>query len=244
MGWLDRTALLLGEENIDILKRSRVSLLGLGGVGGAAAEALCRIGVGAIQLVDGDVVSESNLNRQLLATTETIGKPKAEVAAARLRSIAPAVELEVQQRVYLPEDGGFVYDFAPDVVADAIDMVTAKLHLAGICREKHIPLVACLGTGNRLDPSALRLGTIQDTKGLGCPLARVMRKELAKRGIGDGGYTVVYSVEPPRQGLVADVTVEGRHPPASAAFVPPAAGFLLAYGVVRALLYKGAGQMI
>ncbi|MEG1687901.1 MAG: tRNA threonylcarbamoyladenosine dehydratase [Angelakisella sp.] len=231
--FLERTLPLLGEAALDKLANSRVALLGLGGVGSAAAEALCRAGVGQLLLVDNDTVSLSNRNRQLVATTQTLGLPKTQAAAQRLLTINPACTIDTAQRFYLPEQSAFLYDWHPDCVLDAIDTVTAKLHLAEQCRARGIPLLSSMGTGNRLDPSQLRLGDLADTVGNGCPLARVMRRELKKRGLEH--LPVVYSVEPPLTAVCVGAE-NGRHPPASSAFVPPAAGFLLAYGGVKALL--------
>ena len=229
--WKDRTRLLLGQDGVELLAQARVAVLGLGGVGGTAAEALCRAGVGHLLLVDNDGVDDTNRNRQLLATCDTVGLPKTEAALARLHSINPEADLQTAQQFYLPENSDFVFDFAPDVVIDAIDTVTAKLHLAEMCHQKGILLYASMGTGNRLDPSRLRCGDIAETAGTGCPLARVMRRELRKRGV--PGLQVVYSLEQPMQGINANGGEHGRHSPGSAAFVPPAAGLLLASAAVR-----------
>lgn len=230
--YLERTALVLGEEALERLAGSRVAVLGLGGVGGSAAEALCRAGVGALLLVDSDTVSASNLNRQLLATGATVGRPKTDAALERLSSINPGCRIQTARRFYLPEDSGFLYDWEPDYVLDAIDTVTAKLHLARECRDRGIPLVSSMGTGNRLDPSQLRLGDISQTAGNGCPLCRVMRKELKKRGVDK--LEVVYSQEAPARGVCAGAE-HGRHSPGSSPFVPPAAGCLLAWACVGRL---------
>lgn len=234
--WLTRTALLLGEESIGRLARARIAVLGLGGVGGAAAEGLCRAGVGHLLLIDHDNTEETNLNRQLMVTRETLGLPKTQACLRRLLSICPASDYTAAARFYLPEDCEFLYDWKPDFVIDAIDTVTAKLHLAEQCALRKIPLVTCLGTGARLDPSLLRIGDISETakNGCGCGLARVMRRELRRRGIKT--HTVLYSLEPPR-GSVVENSGHGRHPPGSSAFVPPAAGFLLASHAVRYFLF-------
>lgn len=231
--YLERSLPILGAEGLEKLAQSRVAVLGLGGVGGAAAEALCRCGVGSLLLVDNDVVSSSNRNRQLVATADTIGQPKAEVARARLLAINPHCQITVEQRFYLPEESDFLYQWQPDCVLDAIDTVTAKLHLAQSCQQRGIPLLSSMGTGNRLDPSQLRLGDVADTAGNGCPLARVMRRELKKRSV--QRLRVVYSQESPRPSVCVE-SANGRHAPGSTAFVPPAAGFLLAYGAVKEIL--------
>ncbi len=234
--WLSRTKLILGAEAVNTLSLSTVAVLGLGGVGGACAEALCRAGVGRLILIDHDLVDETNLNRQLLATRKTVGQKKCDAAKERLQSINPNVQLVLLDQFYLPENSNFLYEEHPHVVLDAIDTVTAKLHLAENCFAKGIPLVSCMGTGNRLDPSKLRAGDIAETAntGVGCPLAKVMRRELRKRGV--ASLRVIYSVEEPVKSVCASDSPSGRHSPGSAAFVPPAAGFLLAAEGVKALL--------
>jgi tRNA A37 threonylcarbamoyladenosine dehydratase len=232
--WTDRTRLLIGQQGIDLLKNARAAVLGLGGVGGNAAEALCRAGVGHLLLVDNDEVDETNLNRQLLATRDMVGRSKCEAALARLQSINPQADLQTAQQFYLPENSDFLYDFRPDIVIDAIDTVTAKLHLAEQCHNRGILLYASMGTGNRMDPSQLRCGDISETAGTGCPLARVIRRELRKRGVPT--LKVVFSLEPPIQGINANDGEHGRHSPGSAPFVPPAAGLLLASAAVRDFL--------
>lgn len=232
--WLSRSRLLLG-SGIERLQNARVALLGLGGVGGACAEALCRSGIGNLLLCDNDTVDITNLNRQLLATHSSLGRPKVEVAAERLRDIHPQVGLTLAQEFYLPDNADFLYRFSPDLVIDAIDTVTAKLHLAQECSQRGIPLVSCLGTGNRLSPQSLTVGDIYDTASTGCPLARVMRRELRRRGI--TGLRVVYSTEPPQKVIACDAST-GRHPPGSISFVPPVAGYLLAGEAVRLLLQR------
>lgn len=231
--WRSRTALLLGEKAMETLASARVAVLGLGGVGGAAAEALCRAGVGHLLLIDHDKVEETNLNRQIMATRDTLGIPKAMAAVKRLRSITADGDFTPIERFYLPEDCAFLYDWQPDYVVDAIDTITAKLHLVTECTARFIPFVTCLGTGNRLDPSQLRIGDLADTaNGCGCGLARVMRRELRHRGFSH--CRVLYSLEVPQKTVAGGEN--GRHAPGSAPFVPPAAGFLLASEAVRTLL--------
>lgn len=236
--WLARTALLIGDEALKKLSAATVAVLGLGGVGGAAAEAVCRMGVGRLILIDNDDFDITNLNRQLLATRSTIGKLKCDTARERCLSINPEVKVSALQEFYLPDHSDFLFDQSPDLILDAIDTVSAKLDLAVQCQERRIPLVTCLGTGNRLDPSLLRWGDIADTAGTGCPLARVMRRELKKRGV--ARQTVIYSVEQPARGLCFGEGENGRHSPASCAFVPPAAGYLLASVGIR-LFLNGLG---
>lgn len=157
--WLARTALLIGEENTARLAGARGAVLGLGGVGSAAAEALCRAGVGHLLLVDHDTVDETNLNRQLVATRDAVGMRKADAELRRLGSIRPAGDFTAAYEFYLPDNSGFLFDWRPDFVLDCIDTVTAKLHLAEACARRGVPLYMCLGTGNRLDPGALRIAT-------------------------------------------------------------------------------------
>lgn len=230
--WLSRSRGVIGEDGLRLLAGARVALLGLGGVGGSCAEALCRAGIGTLLLCDSDKVEETNLNRQAAAARSTLGEKKTSVMARRLRDINPDIVLKLEERFYLPEGSGFLYDFSPDLVLDAIDTVTAKIHLAEECTHRGIPLVSCLGTGNRLHPELLKAGDLAETSG--CPLARVLRRELRKRGIGH--LHVVYSTEEPIHAHAPDPAPAGRHPPGSSPFVPPAAGCLLAAEGVRLLL--------
>lgn len=230
--WLARTALLIGEEKVRRLADARGAVLGLGGVGSAAAEALCRAGVGHLLLVDHDTVDETNLNRQLVATCDAVGMRKADAELRRLHAVNPAGDYAAAYEFYLPKNSGFLFDWKPDFVLDCIDTVTAKLHLAEECARRGVPLYMCLGTGNRLDPGALRIGDISDTAGCGCGLARVMRRELKKRGVAH--QAVLYSSEEPAKAVCP--SEHGRHAPGSISFVPPAAGFLLASRAVRDLL--------
>lgn len=232
--WLERTELLLGTERLERLQNARVAVLGLGGVGSAAAEALCRAGVGHLLLVDHDTVELSNLNRQLVATREVVGMAKTDAAQRRLHTINPAGDFVTAPQFYLPDNSDFLFDWKPDWIIDAIDTVTAKLHLAQECRRRETALLTCLGTGNRLDPSKLRIGDISETAGgAGCGLARVMRRELRKRGITH--QTVLYSVETPAKTICPN-SANGRHAPGSIAFVPPVAGYLIASYVARSLI--------
>jgi len=224
-----RTVALIGAENVARLATSRVAVFGLGGVGGHAAEALVRAGVGSLVLCDNDTVSESNLNRQLLALHSTVGKPKVEVAAARFTDINPQVKLELHPTLFLPETAD-EFDFSTyDYVVDAIDTVAGKMELIRRATAAGVPIISCMGTGNKLDPTALTVTDIYKTEG--CPLARTVRGLCRKDGIKK--LKVVFSTEPP-----VPVTVEGehgRHAPASISFVPPTAGMLLAATVIRDL---------
>ena len=230
-----RTEMLFGSEGMERLFRARVAVFGLGGVGGYAVEALARSGVGSLTLVDSDTVSESNLNRQLLATRSTVGQYKTDVAKARVLSINPDAEVITHRLFFLPETADS-FDFRGyDYIVDAIDTVSGKLELAVRAQEAGIPIISSMGTGNKLDPTALEVADIYDTSV--CPLARVMRRELKKRGV--PALKVVYSKEPPLTPLSppaeADGANPGRHSPGSTAFVPAAAGLILAGEVIKGL---------
>ena len=229
-----RTALLLGEEAIDRLKKSRVAVFGIGGVGAAAVEALARSGVGALVLVDDDEVALTNLNRQLIALHSTLGQPKVEAARARVLDINPDCAVEAHKTFYLPGEGQGLMDGC-DYVIDAIDTVTAKIALIREALEKGIPIVSSMGTGNKLDPSQLRIDDLKNTSV--CPLCRVMRRELKKRGIEH--LKVLFSKEEPKARGVFDPEAgdlkNGRQPPASYAVVPPVAGIMLAGEVIKDL---------
>ena len=229
-----RTALLLGEEAVDRLKKSRVAVFGIGGVGAAAVEALARSGVGALVLVDDDEVALTNLNRQLIALHSTLGQPKVEAARARVLDINPDCAVEAHKTFYLPGEGQGLMDGC-DYVIDAIDTVTAKIALIREALEKGIPIVSSMGTGNKLDPSQLRIDDLKNTSV--CPLCRVMRRELKKRGIEH--LKVLFSKEEPKARGVFDPEAgdlkNGRQPPASYAVVPPVAGMMLAGEVINDL---------
>lgn len=228
---LKRTALLFNDEQMEKLRTAHVMLLGLGGVGSYAAEALARGGVGKMTIVDNDDVAVSNLNRQLPALSSTVGRSKVEVVADRLRDLAPDLELTAVNAFYLPETP---VEIPPDcsVVVDAIDTTSAKLHLAEICQMRGIPLISCMGMGNRLDPTKIVIGDIYETTS--CPLCRVMRRELRKRHI--PALRCVYSTEPavvPRADPDAETRATGRPSPGSVSFVPSVAGLYLAYEAIR-----------
>ena len=229
-----RTRMLLGDAALDKLRRSRVAVFGLGGVGSYAVEALARSGLGALELIDNDTLAESNLNRQLLALHSTLGQPKTEAAARRVRDIDPTIEVRCRRCFYLPETAGD-FDFTTyDYVIDAIDTVTGKIQLVLQAREAGTPIISAMGTGNKLDPAALRVADISETRV--CPLARVMRKELRRRGVEH--LKVVYSEEKPLIPLENPAELADsarRSTPGSTAFVPGAAGLLLASAVVRDL---------
>lgn len=229
-----RARMLLGDEAMDRLQSASVAVFGLGGVGGAAAEALGRAGIGRLDLFDPDRVALTNLNRQLAALHSTIGCLKADVMRDRLLDIHPEASVTARPLFYAADTAGEVELSEYTYIVDAIDTVTSKLLLAERARDAGVPLISCMGTGNKLDPSLLRVSDIADTRV--CPLARVMRRELKKRGILH--LKVVYSEETPRTPLFgepADAGSARRQTPGSVSFVPPAAGYLLASAVVRDL---------
>lgn len=236
-----RTALLLGNDAIEKLHGSRVAVFGVGGVGGYAVEALCRSGIGTLDLIDNDTVSQTNLNRQIIALHSTIGQYKVDVAATRLRDINPDITVNAHRCFFLPETAA-QFDFSEyDYVIDAIDTVKGKIEIILRAKEAGVPVISCMGTGNKLDPSALCVTDIYKTKS--CPLARVMRYEMRKRGV--LSLKVVYSEELPAETdpeLTAEcLAQEGgvrRSIPGSTAFVPPAAGLMIAGEVIRDLIAK------
>jgi tRNA A37 threonylcarbamoyladenosine dehydratase len=237
-----RTRLLLGQDGIEKLRNARIALFGLGGVGGYAAEALARAGVGHMDLIDDDTISLTNLNRQILATHSSIGKYKVDVAADRIRDIDPSIEVRTFQTFYLP-DTAALFDFSQyDYILDAIDTVTGKLMLIAQAKEAGTPVISCMGTGNKLDATAFEVADISKTSG--CALARIMRKECAKRGI--KGVKVVYSKELPLEPLEdpddpLEPQREGssrRSTPGSTAFVPGVAGLIMAGEVIKDLTAK------
>lgn len=227
-----RTAMLLGDDAVKKLRRCHVAVFGLGGVGSYAAEALCRAGVGELTLIDSDVISLTNLNRQLYALHSTVGKPKAEVAAARCLDIDPAITVHPIVGSY---DAAHREDFFADYdyIVDAIDLVSCKLDLIEQSIRRSIPILSALGTGNKLDPSLLEITDIAKTSG--CPLARVMRKELRARGINH--LKVCYSPEEAHETDQLEAPPPGRRSvPASVSWVPSAAGLLMAGTVVQDLI--------
>ncbi|HHW24311.1 MAG TPA: tRNA threonylcarbamoyladenosine dehydratase [Clostridiales bacterium] len=231
--WQSRTTALVGLDAMERLAQSRVLVFGAGGVGGYIVEALARGGVGAIGVVDGDVFAPSNLNRQIIATQGTLGQPKAEIAARRIKEINPDCEAVAYNLFVTAENAGEVLDlFRPDYVADAIDTVTCKLAIITAAKERGIPVITCMGTGNKLDPSRFRITDISKTSI--CPLAKVMRKKLRERGI--TGVMALWSDEEPLkpQGLEHE-NKNGRHVPGSISYVPPVAGLMIAGYILRQL---------
>ncbi|MBR2647091.1 MAG: tRNA threonylcarbamoyladenosine dehydratase [Clostridia bacterium] len=226
-----RTAILIGEEGVERLKKSRVAVFGVGGVGGYVVEALARSGVGALDLIDKDLVSESNINRQIIALHSTIGQMKTEVAAARARDINPNIVVRTHNVFYLPETAA-EFDFSQyNYVVDAIDTVSGKIALIERAKACNVPVLSCMGAGNKLNAVAFEVADI--TKTSVCPLARVMRRELKKRGIEH--VKVVYSKEEPLPSPLIDEE-SGKAVPGSIAFVPSVAGLILAGEVIKDLI--------
>ena len=238
-----RTRMLVGDDALTRLKNARVAVFGVGGVGGYCVEALARAGVGALDLYDDDTVSESNLNRQLAALHSTIGKPKAQVAADRVKDINPDCDVRAIRMFYLPSNAEEIDLSRYDYVVDCIDTVAAKLDIVERCTKGNIPVISAMGTGNKLDPTQLTVTDISKTEG--CPLARVMRKELRNRGIKH--LKVVYSTElplTPSQPIQTEApagadtrpgSTARRATPGSTPFVPGAAGLMMAAAVARDL---------
>ncbi len=230
-----RSQLLLGGEAMTKLAGARVAVFGVGGVGGYTVEALARCGVGMLDLIDNDTVSISNLNRQILATHSTVGRLKVDVARERVLDINPACVVRTYPCFYLP-DTADQFDFTQyDYIVDAIDTVTGKLLLAERAAEANTPIISAMGTGNKLDPTAFQVADISQTSM--CPLARVMRKELKKRGIVH--LKVVYSREEPLSpvgGEAEAARLGKRQIPGSVSFVPGAAGLILAGAVIKDLI--------
>ena len=230
-GQFARTRLLLGDDGISRLAAARVAVFGVGGVGGYAAEALARSGVGTLDLIDSDTVALSNLNRQIIATHSTVGMFKVDAAAARIKDINPDAVVHTYKVFYTPETED-MFDFADyDYIIDAIDTVTGKIALVMNAQASGVPIISSMGAGNKLDPTAFEVADIYKTSV--CPLARVMRRELKKRGV--KRLKVVYSKEEPLVPAASDESLpEGkRQIPGSVAFVPSVAGLIIAGEVVK-----------
>ena len=224
MGQYERTELLIGEEGLQHLRKARVAVFGAGGVGGYVIEALARAGVGTLDITDSDTVSESNLNRQIIALHSTVGRKKTEVFSERIRDIDPEIRVITHDCFYLPETAG-QFDFSLyDYVVDAVDTVTAKIDIVMRAQEAGVPVISSMGTGNKLDPSRFEIADIYETEM--DPLAKVLRRELKKRGVKK--LKVLFSREKPR-----DV---GQRTPGSISFVPPSAGLMIAGEVIKDLI--------
>lgn len=226
-----RFELLVGKDCIYQLHQKHVIVFGVGGVGGYVVEALVRSGIGHITIVDNDTVSLSNLNRQIIATQDTIGKKKVEVMKERILSIHPDCDVHTLEMFYLPENADDIDLTQYDYVVDAIDTITSKIELAMRCDQK-VPLISSMGTGNKMNPAMLEVSDIYKTSV--CPLAKVMRRELKKRGIQH--LKVVYSKEEPLKPQVSNEQTNKRVVPGSTSFVPSSAGLLIASEVIKDLL--------
>ena len=230
MSIFSRTELILGSDAMERLSAARVAVVGIGGVGGYTAEALARSGIGALDLIDNDTVSESNINRQIIALHSTVGRYKTEAAAERLLDINPNLKLTLHSIFFTPEIAtGF--DFSQyDYIVDAIDTVTSKIELIMRAQSVGVPIISAMGAGNKLDPTAFEVSDIYSTSV--CPLARVMRYELKKRGV--GALKVVYSREKPiAPANNSKNAPAGKAVPGSTAFVPPVVGLIIAGEVVK-----------
>ena len=244
---LSRTELLIGKEALDYLRTRKVAVLGIGGVGSYSVEALARCGIGHLLIVDDDTVCLTNINRQLHATTKTIGKNKVDVIRDRVQEIDPKIKVDARNFCITPDNLTEIIDGSVDYVIDAIDTITAKIALIEYCYTNNIKIISCMGTGNKLDPTKFVVTDLYNTKN--CPLARVMRNELRKRNVLK--LKVVASSELPRKPQQAEVLTcknacvcnsdngrkcsEKRQIPASISFVPPVAGFVLAGEVIKDL---------
>ena len=240
-GIFSRTEMLLGREAVEKLARSRVAVFGIGGVGGYVVEALVRSGIGAIDVVDNDVIDAGNINRQIIATCENIGRNKVDEAEKRIRSINPDCIVRTYKTFFLPETAS-VFDFAAyDYVADATDTVTGKLALIENAVKAGVPVISSMGAGNKTDPTAFRVADIYDTRV--CPLAKIMRRECRKRGIEK--LKVVYSEEQPVKPVFSEKSdeekessVRRRDVPGSISFVPSVAGLVMAGEIIKDLTGK------
>ena len=220
-----RTELLIGKDGIEKLQNSKVAIFGIGGVGSYVVEALARAGIGSFILVDNDEICETNINRQIIATTKTIGRLKVDVAKERILDINPNAKIETYKEFFMP-DSKEIFDSSVNYIVDAVDTVTAKIELIVRANKLNIPIISCMGTGNKLDPTKFEVDDIYKTTV--CPLAKVMRKELKERGIKK--LKVVYSKEAP---IKNKENTEIKQTPASISFVPSVAGLIIASEVIK-----------
>ena len=227
-----RTELLLGKENLNRLKKSKIGIFGIGGVGSYAVEALARSSIGSFILIDYDEIDITNINRQIHATTKTIGRPKVNAMRERILDINPQADVKVFREMYRAEIGEEILSYGYDYVVDAIDMVTSKIDLIERCFKKGIPIISSMGAGNKINPTMLEVDDIYNTSY--CPLARVMRTELKKRNI--PSLKVVYSKESPIKPLNTGANGHRKQVPGSISFVPPVAGLILASEVIKDLI--------
>lgn len=219
-----REELLIGEKAVEKLKESKVVVFGIGGVGSYVVEGLARSGIGKYILVDNDDVCITNINRQLIADFNTLNMPKVEIAKKRILSINPNAEIEIHKEFFIPETPDF-FDDSIDYIVDAIDTVTAKIEIIIRANEHKIPIISCMGTGNKLDPTKFEVSDIYKTSV--CPLAKIIRKELKRRNIPN--LKVVYSKEEPKK-------IDGVRVPGSISFVPSVAGLIIAGEVVKDII--------
>ena len=226
-----RTEKLIGKENLDKLKKSKIAVFGIGGVGSFVVEGLARAGIGKLILVDKDEISISNINRQIHATYETIGKDKVEVMKQRILSINPEIEVKAWKEFFMPECNLPIIEEDVDYIVDAIDTVSAKIALIELAKKMNIPIISAMGTGNKLDPTKFEITDIYKTTI--CPLAKVMRKELRKRGIDK--LKVIYSKEEPIK-LEESEKENGKVIPGSISFVPSVAGLMIAGEVIKDII--------
>ena len=240
-----RTEILIGTENLQKLKESKIAIFGIGGVGSFTAEALARTGVGNLVLIDGDVICLSNLNRQIHANHKTLGQAKVLAMKERILDINPEAQVETYQMLYTSQTAADLLREDYDYVVDAIDMVSAKIDLITRCTKKGIKIISSMGAGNKLDPTKFQVSDLFKTSV--CPLARVMRKELKARGVNK--LKVVYSTEPPIKPLQLDTDkdcpssqeaslIKKRQTPGSMSFVPPVAGLIIAAEVVNDIIHN------
>ena len=219
-----RTELLIGKDGVEKLKKSEVAIFGLGGVGSYVVEALARSGVGNFILVDNDIISETNINRQIIATYKTIGKPKIQIEKERILEINPNAKVEIFKEFFMPESPDF-FDKNVSYIVDAIDTITAKIELVVRAKKMNKPIISCMGTGNKLDPTKFEVTDIYKTSV--CPLAKVMRKELKNRKIDN--LKVLYSKEEP-------IKLNNKQVPGSISFVPSVAGLIIAGEVIKDII--------
>ena len=223
-----RTELIIGKEKIEILKKAKVAVFGIGGVGSYVVEGLARAGISNFILVDNDDVSISNINRQIIALHSTVGKAKVEVAKTRILEINPDAKVEIYKEFFMPDTKG-ILDESIDYIVDSIDTVTAKLELIERANKLNVPIISCMGTGNKLDPTRFEITDISKTSV--CPLAKVMRKELKQRGIKK--LKVLYSKEEP---IRIEVNEGEKRTPGSISFVPSVAGLIIAGEVIKDII--------
>lgn len=219
-----RTELLIGKDGVEKLKKSKVAIFGLGGVGSYVVEALARVGVGNFILVDNDIISETNINRQIIATYKTIGKPKIQIEKERILEINPNAKVKIFKEFFMPESPDF-FDKNVSYIVDAIDTITAKIELVVRAKKMNKPIISCMGTGNKLDPTKFEVTDIYKTSV--CPLAKVMRKELKNRKIDN--LKVLYSKEEP-------IKLNNKQVPGSISFVPSVAGLIIAGEVIKDII--------